>query len=134
MDVGVFWGELISGPGALCGLNLHPAVHLRDSSVLQTSWHRKERPWRTNREYVTALWITNFAYLCLIGFVTNRRLLLSASDAFGRVMYSYKELAELAGYTARVSLLMDTMRDVQKAKFEKALVSSASIEQNARGM
>ncbi|KAG9110757.1 hypothetical protein FRC07_008153, partial [Ceratobasidium sp. 392] len=65
-------------------------------------------------------------------FVTNRRLLLSASDAFGRVMYSYKELAELAGYTARVSLLMDTMRDVQRAQFEKALVSSASIEQNAR--
>jgi ATP-binding cassette subfamily D (ALD) long-chain fatty acid import protein len=24
------------------------------------------------------------------GFVTNRRLLLSSSDAFGRVMYSYK--------------------------------------------
>ncbi|CAE6463760.1 unnamed protein product [Rhizoctonia solani] len=65
-------------------------------------------------------------------FVTNRRLLLSASDAFGRVMYSYKELAELAGYTARVSLLMDTMGDVQRARFEKALVSSASIEENAR--
>ncbi|ELU44570.1 adrenoleukodystrophy protein [Rhizoctonia solani AG-1 IA] len=66
-------------------------------------------------------------------FVTNRRLLLSASDAFGRVMYSYKELAELAGYTARVSLLMDTMGDVQRAQFEKALVSSASIEENAKG-
>ncbi|CAE6427351.1 unnamed protein product [Rhizoctonia solani] len=65
-------------------------------------------------------------------FVTNRRLLLSASDAFGRVMYSYKELAELAGYTARVSLLMDTMGDVQRAQFEKALVSSASIDENAR--
>lgn len=25
-----------------------------------------------------------------LGFVTNRRLLLSSSDAFGRVMYSYK--------------------------------------------
>lgn len=25
-----------------------------------------------------------------IGFVTNRRLLLSSSDAVGRVMYSYK--------------------------------------------
>lgn len=25
-----------------------------------------------------------------LGFVTNRRLLLSASDAVGRVMYSYK--------------------------------------------
>lgn len=65
-------------------------------------------------------------------FVTNRRLLLSASDAFGRVMYSYKELSELAGYTARVAQLFDTMSDVQQGKFDKQLVSSASIEENAR--
>ena len=66
------------------------------------------------------------------GFVTNRRLLLSSSDAFGRVMYSYKDLSELAGYTARVSLLLDTMADVRKGKFDKALVSSASTEENAK--
>ncbi|KAI0757314.1 ABC transporter transmembrane region 2-domain-containing protein [Daedaleopsis nitida] len=66
------------------------------------------------------------------GFVTNRRLLLSASDAFGRVMYSYKDLQELAGYTTRVSLLLETMEDVRKGKFDKALVSSASIEDNAK--
>ncbi|EKM60803.1 uncharacterized protein PHACADRAFT_246954 [Phanerochaete carnosa HHB-10118-sp] len=66
------------------------------------------------------------------GFVTNRRLLLSSSDAFGRVMYSYKDLSELAGYTARVSLLMETMSDVEKGKFEKALVSSADTEENAK--
>ncbi|KAF9514886.1 hypothetical protein BS47DRAFT_1372211 [Hydnum rufescens UP504] len=66
------------------------------------------------------------------GFITNRRLLLSSSDAFGRVMYSYKELSELAGYTARMSLLFDTMADVKKGKFEKALVSSASTEENAK--
>ncbi|EMD41549.1 hypothetical protein CERSUDRAFT_110101 [Gelatoporia subvermispora B] len=65
------------------------------------------------------------------GFVTNRRLLLSASDAFGRVMYSYKELSELAGHTSRVSLLLETMEDVRKGKFDKALVSSASVEENA---
>ncbi|KAG8961561.1 hypothetical protein FRC00_011862 [Tulasnella sp. 408] len=65
-------------------------------------------------------------------FVTNRRLLLSASDAFGRVMYSYKELSELAGYTARVAQLFDTMTDVREGKFDKQLVSSASIEENAR--
>ncbi|KAG9017622.1 hypothetical protein FRB90_000492 [Tulasnella sp. 427] len=65
-------------------------------------------------------------------FVTNRRLLLSASDAFGRVMYSYKELSELAGYTSRVAQLFDTMSDVRQGKFDKQLVSSASIEENAR--
>ncbi|PPQ64758.1 hypothetical protein CVT26_002702 [Gymnopilus dilepis] len=60
------------------------------------------------------------------GFVTNRRLLLSSSDAFGRVMYSYKDLSELAGYTARVSLLLDTMKDVRNGKFHKALVNNAT--------
>ena len=54
------------------------------------------------------------------------------SDAFGRVLYSYKDLSELAGYTARVSLLLDTMSDVRKGKFDKALVSSASTEENAK--
>ena len=54
------------------------------------------------------------------------------SDAFGRVMYSYKDLSELAGYTARVSMLLDTMEDVKKGKFDKALVSSATTEENAK--
>ncbi|KAK0552710.1 ATP-binding cassette long-chain fatty acid transporter pxa2 [Tilletia horrida] len=64
-------------------------------------------------------------------FVTNRRLLLSSSDAFGRIMYSYKELAELAGYTARVHELLETMEEVKESKFEKKLVSSAGTEENA---
>ncbi len=55
-------------------------------------------------------------------------------DAFGRVMYSYKDLSELAGYTARVSMLLDTMAQVKKGKFDKALVSSASTEENAKSM
>lgn len=64
-------------------------------------------------------------------FVTNRRLLLSSSDAFGRVMFSYKEVTELAGYTSRVSTLLDVMADIQRGHFEKKLVSSASTEENA---
>lgn len=63
-------------------------------------------------------------------FVTNRRLLLSSSDAFGRIMFSYKEISELAGYTSRVAGLLDVMEDVAAGKFEKNLVSSASIEEN----
>ncbi len=64
-------------------------------------------------------------------FVTNRRILLSSSDAFGRIMFSYKEITELAGYTSRVAGLLDVMDEVSAGRFEKKLVSSASIEGNA---
>ena len=64
-------------------------------------------------------------------FVTNRRMLLSSSDAFGRVMFSYKEVMELAGYTSRVASLLDVMDDIQAGKFEKELVSSADTDENA---
>ncbi|EKD19390.1 uncharacterized protein L3040_006824 [Drepanopeziza brunnea f. sp. 'multigermtubi'] len=56
-------------------------------------------------------------------FVTNRRLLLSSSDAFGRVMFSYKEVTELAGYTSRVATLLEVMEDIKAGRFEKTLVS-----------
>jgi ATP-binding cassette subfamily D (ALD) long-chain fatty acid import protein len=46
-------------------------------------------------------------------------------------MFSYKDLAQLAGYTSRVSMLLDVIEDTQRGHFEKALVSSASTEANA---
>lgn len=55
-------------------------------------------------------------------FVTNRRMLLSSSDAFGRVMFSYKEITELAGYTSRVATLLDVMEDIKAGRFQKTLV------------
>ncbi|KIW58660.1 hypothetical protein PV05_03160 [Exophiala xenobiotica] len=64
-------------------------------------------------------------------FVKNRRMLLSSSDAFGRLMFSYKEITELAGYTSRVAGLLDVMDEVSAGRFQKNLVSSASIEENA---
>ncbi|KAI9824594.1 MAG: hypothetical protein M1832_001684 [Thelocarpon impressellum] len=64
-------------------------------------------------------------------FVTNRRMLLSSSDAFGRVMFSYKEITELAGYTSRVATLLDVMDDIRAGRFEKKLVSSAGTAENA---
>ena len=63
-------------------------------------------------------------------FVTNRRMLLSASDAFGRIMFSYREIMELAGYTSRVASLLDVMDDIQAGHFEKKLVSSSGTENN----
>lgn len=58
-------------------------------------------------------------------------MLLMSSDAFGRIMFSYKEITELAGYTARVSTLLDVIDDIQAGHFEKKLVSSADTEENA---
>ena len=58
-------------------------------------------------------------------------MLLSSSDAFGRVMFSYKEITELAGYTSRVATLLDVMEDIQAGHFEKKLVSSAGTDENA---
>lgn len=42
-------------------------------------------------------------------FITNKRLLLSLADAGGRMMYSIKDLSELAGYTSRVFTLISTL-------------------------
>jgi ATP-binding cassette subfamily D (ALD) long-chain fatty acid import protein len=89
--------------------------------------------------------LTGLDGVLISGFVTNRRLLLSSSDAFGRVMYSYKvcshydstwadqqELAELAGYTSRVSDLLDTMEEVKAGRYQKKLVSSSDVGDNAK--
>ncbi|KAF1347662.1 peroxisomal ABC transporter-like protein [Delphinella strobiligena] len=46
-------------------------------------------------------------------FITNKRLMLSLADAGGRMMYSLKDLSELAGYTSRVYTLISTLHRVQ---------------------
>lgn len=45
-------------------------------------------------------------------FITNKRLMLSLADAGGRIMYSLKDLAELAGSTSRVYTLISTLHRV----------------------
>lgn len=45
-------------------------------------------------------------------FITNKRFMLSLADAGGRMMYSIKDLSELAGYTSRVYTLISTLHRV----------------------
>eukprot|EP00753_Platysulcus_tardus_P016742 PLAT6018.1.p1 GENE.PLAT6018.1~~PLAT6018.1.p1 ORF type:complete len:693 (-),score=319.84 PLAT6018.1:81-2159(-) len=55
-------------------------------------------------------------------FVTARGLLIQCADAVERVMTSYKEITELAGYAYRVSDMLDVFSDVAKGHYEKPLV------------
>ncbi|GAA5824542.1 hypothetical protein JCM11251_000466 [Rhodosporidiobolus azoricus] len=67
------------------------------------------------------------------GFVTNRRLLLSASDALGRLMSTYRDLSELSGYTARVTELLDTMEDVKEGRYQKRVVGGGDARIGGKG-
>ncbi|KAJ3021785.1 hypothetical protein HKX48_007756 [Thoreauomyces humboldtii] len=51
------------------------------------------------------------------GFITNKRLMVSLADAGGRIMYSYKELNELAGYTYRVYNMLRVLQDLHDDRY-----------------
>lgn len=53
-------------------------------------------------------------------FITNKRLMLSLADAGGRMMYSIKDLAELAGYTSRVYTLVSTLHRVHSDGYPRS--------------
>ena len=55
---------------------------------------------------------TNPQHSRMQAFITNKRLMLSLADAGGRMMYSIKDLSELAGYTSRVYSLISTLHRV----------------------
>lgn len=60
-------------------------------------------------------------------FITNKRLMLSLAEAGGRMMYSYKDLAELAGYTARVYTLLSTLHRVHANAYNPRHVERYSL-------
>lgn len=49
-------------------------------------------------------------------FITNRRLLLNASDSLDRMIYARKYVLQIVGHAARVSEFQDTLHDVTKRK------------------
>lgn len=64
-------------------------------------------------------------------FITNKRLMLSLADAGGRMMYSIKDLSELAGYTSRVYSLVSTLHRVHSHAYSSVhpeLYSLADIQ------
>ena len=65
----------------------------------------------------TASVISNRSYGRMQQFITDKRLMLSLADAGGRMMYSIKDLSELAGYTSRVYTLISTLHRVHATAY-----------------
>nr|CAD7428829.1 unnamed protein product [Timema monikensis] len=58
-------------------------------------------------------------------FTTAKNLLVSGADAVERLMSSYKEIVELAGYTWRVGDMLDVFHHVGAGRYQRTVVTAA---------
>lgn len=58
---------------------------------------------------------------------TARNLLVSGADAVERLMSSYKEIVELAGYTSRVAKMLEVFDHVSHGRYERTSVTKGVV-------
>jgi ABC-type uncharacterized transport system fused permease/ATPase subunit len=72
-------------------------------------------------------------------YSTSKFLLLSGAEAIERIMLALKEISELAGYTERVSEMLEVFRDMSRQNYKKQLVAgeeqghALTIDMSKRG-
>lgn len=57
-------------------------------------------------------------------YIRNSSLLINLAKAIGRLVISYKEIQQLAGYTTLVYEMKDVLEDLEKGKFVRTQVIS----------
>lgn len=57
-------------------------------------------------------------------YIRNSSLLINLAKAIGRLVISYKEIQQLAGYTTLVNEMNDTLEDLKRGEFVRTQISS----------
>ncbi|NIG58322.1 ATP-binding cassette sub-family D member 3-like [Pontoporia blainvillei] len=65
-------------------------------------------------------------------YYQSGRMLLRMSQALGRIVLAGREMTRLAGFTARITELMQVLKDLNQGKYERTMVSQQ--EKGAQGI
>jgi ATP-binding cassette subfamily D (ALD) protein 3 len=66
-------------------------------------------------------------------YIRNSSLLMNLTKAVGRLVASYKEMQQLAGFTSLVSELKTVIDDLGKGKYERTVVEGCPYNDKTRG-
>lgn len=66
-------------------------------------------------------------------YIRNSSLLINLAKAIGRMIVSYKDVQNLAGYTTLVNEIVVVMDDLAQDKYERNMVENLKVDMSARG-
>jgi len=66
-------------------------------------------------------------------YIRNSSMLMNLTKAIGRIVVSYKDFQQLAGFTTLVSEMMDVMDDLGKGQISRTMVEGCPYNNTTRG-